>query len=167
MTSLAFASKIEEPWVLTIEKPFNREAIPESVLQLELDALLMTELEGLYKEFTSVFQFPDYFGKNFNALDECINDLQWLPAQGYLLTIKNAEHLLKKETNETLQGLLMILNSAGEQWATPVRQGEAWDRDEIPFHTVLEVDKNNASDFLLRLKEINFKAEKLKNSVHS
>ena len=72
MTSYAFISELNEPWVLITEKSIPKKDIPEGILFLELDAFAMTRLEGLYQQFASVFMFPDYFGKNFNALDELV-----------------------------------------------------------------------------------------------
>lgn len=34
--------------------------------------------ESLHKTMQRIFQFPDYYSKNKMALDECINDLEWL-----------------------------------------------------------------------------------------
>ncbi len=134
-------------------EPLAHQDIPEGFLLLELNGRNMTTLERMYQEFTSVFQFPDYFGKNLNALDECLTDLEWLPAEGYLVIVKNAEFLLKNESDEVLQGLLSTLNDAGREWAVSVNQGEAWDRDSLPFHTVLELDENVSSDFINRLAQ--------------
>lgn len=143
MASFAFVSELKRPWVLKTQRNISRRDIPENILLLELDAASMTDLEGLYGEFSAVFKFPDYFGNNFNALSECITDLAWLPAAGYVLIIKNAEALLNEEPDETLEGLLSVLNNAGEEWATPVVQGEPWDRDAVPFHTVLQLNKGD------------------------
>ncbi len=151
MTFLNFFEKLKEPWVSMTFEPIAHQNIPEGFLLLELNARNMTTLEGMYKEFAWVFQFPDYFGKNLNALDECLTDLEWLPADGYLVIVKNAEFLLKNESDEILLGLLSTLNDVGREWAVSVNQGEAWDRDSLPFHTVLELDENVSSDFIKKL----------------
>ena len=161
MTSFAFVSEIKSPWVVTTKKPVTKQDIPKDVLLLELNATLMTNLEDLYREFAAVFKFPDYFGKNFNALDECITDLEWLPADGYLLVIKNAEALLHKESHDVLEGLLSILVNAGEEWSTPIVQGEAWDREGVPFHTILELNKSVSSSFQSRLDNLGVEVESL------
>lgn len=161
MTTFAFISEVKSPWVVTTQRSITKQDIPEGILLLELDATLMINLEGLYREFATVFKFPDYFGENFNALDECITDLEWLPADGYLLVIKNSGSLLNEEPEDTLESLLSILDGAGSEWATPVVQGEVWDREGVPFHTILMLDENEAPDFYLRLKKLGLEIENL------
>jgi len=141
------------------QKPISD--IPQGILLLELDASVMTNLEGLYREIVSVLKFPDYFGDNLDALDECINDLKWLPANSYLLVIKNSECLLKEEPDSILEGFLSILYDAGKEWAKPVKLGEYWDREAVPFHTILEFNKGNVSEFLPRLKRLGIEIQNL------
>jgi RNAse (barnase) inhibitor barstar len=43
--------------------------------------LLSAGIKGrheLFQELSKGLNFPDYFGNNWDALDECINDLSWL-----------------------------------------------------------------------------------------
>ena len=159
MSNFTFVTEVEKPWVLATQRAVNRQDFPDGVLILELDAASMRNLEGLYREFASVLKFPTYFGKNFNALDECITDLDWLPAEGYVLLIRNAEYLLEEESSSTLRGLLSILHSAGEKWATPIESGEAWDRKGIPFHTILRLDGAKEFDFKSKLKKLDFEVQ--------
>lgn len=49
---------------------------------------------GLFQEFAAALQFPYYFGSNWDALDECLSDLEWLPADGYLLFLSEAQRVL-------------------------------------------------------------------------
>jgi len=39
---------------------------------------LKTKMEFL-QAVSKVFNFPDYFGENWDAFEECIRDLSWLP----------------------------------------------------------------------------------------
>jgi len=138
----AFLTETREPWVSTAARKTSKKDVPEGMLLIELDGARMTKLAELYDEFASAFQFPGFFGRNFNALDECLTDLDWLPARGYLVEIVNSERLLEKEDEEVRAGLLQIFERAGKDWATPVIDGEDWDRSAVPFHTVLVRDKN-------------------------
>lgn len=156
MTLAAFCSGTNGPWITVSSKEVVKQDLPEDILLLRMDASVMGSLEEMYQMFSQVFQLPDYFGKNFNALDECLTDLEWLSANGYLVVIKNAEHLLYNDTDDVLEGILLILNDAGEEWATPVAQGDTWDREGIPFHTILEFDKAKAPAFFQKLKKFSF-----------
>lgn len=36
-------------------------------------------------------EFPAWFGENFDALNDCLRDLDWHPAPGYVLIVWDAE----------------------------------------------------------------------------
>lgn len=161
MSDFAFASETHKPWLLIAQRTITQLDIPEGILLVELDAALMTGLKGLYRELAAALKLPDYFGNNFNSLDECLTDLAWLPSDGYLLLIKNSEYLLNEESDDALQGLLAVLDSAGEEWGTPVSQGTAWERGGVPFHTVFVPNERDASEFQLKIKRLGFVVQRL------
>ena len=94
---------------------------------------------GLFAEFAKSLAFPDYFGHNWDALEECLADLEWLPAKGYLLLFTDAE-LILPDDEEEFATFLEVLNDAGEAWAS----GQAAKRAK-PFHTVLVVSERHKS----------------------
>src|SRR5438128_11682083 len=75
--------------------------------------------QGLFDEFAAALQFPCYFGENWDAFDECITDLAWLPAEAYVFLIVRSIYLLDKEPGDRLQLFLEILQNAGEEWSNP------------------------------------------------
>ena len=75
MTDLEFIFETKAPWLLMIQREITRQDVPDGILLVEADAALMMNYEGSLRELAAVFQFPDYFGKNYNAFDECITDL--------------------------------------------------------------------------------------------
>ena len=48
--------------------------------------------KDLFNSIANVMKFPDYFGKNWDALDECLRDLDWLELkEGLILVILNSK----------------------------------------------------------------------------
>jgi RNAse (barnase) inhibitor barstar len=107
--------------------------------------------ESLFAEFALMWRFPGYFGRNWSALEDCLTDLAWLPAPRYLCVINEADQLLKDARPEVLGLLLDLLDRVGRHWATPIEQGEAWDRRAVPFHTLM-VCADAAAEHRLRAR---------------
>ena len=145
MTDLAFISEIRPPWLLMTQRKITRRDVPDGLLLAEADA--------------AVLQFPDYFGENYNALDDCITDLDWLLAEGYLFVIKNSASLMIEESDDDLGVLLRILDGAGKEWATPVKEDEWRDREVLPFHMILQISEDEMPDFQSRLEHPRFEIE--------
>lgn len=105
----------------------------------------MTTLAGVFEEFSKALEFPDYFGHNSAAFDECMVDLSWLTADSYAVVITNSDDLLTSEPSE-LSWLIDSLCRICEEWAQPIADGEAWDRLAKPFHVILhyESDRHGA-----------------------
>ncbi|MEP2946468.1 MAG: barstar family protein [Lentilitoribacter sp.] len=97
----------------------------------------MRTYEGLYSEYSDAFNFPNYFGKNLNALIDVLTDLSWLNYSKYVVYIQDSEKFLADEPPQNLQNILAIMEEVGQDWSEAVMQGEVFDRDAIPFHTVL------------------------------
>ena len=73
----------------------------------------ITDTETLFTTLADALSFPDYFGMNWDALDECIRDLSWLPA-GHVNLIHHDMPLL--DNKEELHTYLSILDSAVKGW---------------------------------------------------
>lgn len=84
-----------------------------------------------------VMEFPSYFGRNWDAVDECLSDLDWLPsARGFVIVVDGADRVLAEEREE-LRTFVGVMRCAAEAWATPVRRGEPWDHGYVQFRVVL------------------------------
>ena len=101
-----------------------------------LDGRLMATIKDMFAAFAVAFEFPDYFGNNSAAFNECMTDLSWLPASGYTAVIANPDKLLATEPLE-LSWLIESLRKICEAWSIPITDGEAWDRPAKPFHIIL------------------------------
>jgi RNAse (barnase) inhibitor barstar len=111
----------------------------------------------LFGEFARALDFPDYFGHNWDALEECLADFEWLPAKGYVLLLTDAHAVLPDDEDE-YETLLEVLSDAGEAWS----KGQTPDGRRAPFHgvfAVTEEDKSKRKRW--ELEEIPFKEQKI------
>ena len=69
--------------------------------------------EALLARIAGALQFPQWFGGNWDALEDCLGDLAWLPAAGYVLLFEGAAGLPPDERGT----LLDLLASAAASWA--------------------------------------------------
>lgn len=61
-------------------------------------------------------RFPSWFGHNWDALADCLNDLSWLPGEGYVIVIEHADRF-RLAAERDFVTLLEILQEAAEEWA--------------------------------------------------
>jgi hypothetical protein len=97
---------------------------------------------ALFDEMAAALQFPSYFGENWNALDECLNDLEWLPGDAYVLCFERAPELLSLESLAEFESLLQILTRASLEWG---KRGK-------PFRTIFESSEPEDKALMERLK---------------
>ena len=108
---------------------------------------------NLFVEFSRALEFPDYFGHNWDALEECLADLEWLPAKGYILLITDAAHVLPDDEAQ-YETFLEILRDAGEAWGNG--QAEMGAQRATPFHVLFAVsEREKAQRAHWGMKEIN------------
>lgn len=80
-----------------------------------LDGSKVRDKESFLNKAARAMDFPDYFGKNWDAFEECVNDLSWAPASGYILLFQAPERLVKN-SRATWETALEILATAVENW---------------------------------------------------
>ncbi len=105
----------------------------------------MRSEQGVFDEIAAALQFPYCFGENWDALDECINDLSWLPGDAYVFFLLDAVKLLDSENLDQIKIFFRIFNNACKEWSCPIALGEPWDRPGKPFHIVLQTSLADAA----------------------
>lgn len=97
----------------------------------------MTTDGKLFDEVAAACQLPDYFGENWNALRECLSDLEWMPAARYVIVVTSAEVMLA-EAPDLLRHLVVAFNDVAEEWThAGVR---LWAPEPRPFHVILRAE---------------------------
>ena len=64
----------------------------------------------------AALEFPDWFGGNWDAYFDCLVDLGWRPARGYVLVFENAT-AMRESAPEALDTSVAILDDAARAWA--------------------------------------------------
>ncbi|MCK9356944.1 MAG: barstar family protein [Dehalococcoidia bacterium] len=81
---------------------------------------------GFLSAVATALRFPAYFGMNWDALHDCLTDLSWQPAAGYVLyfaafrTFAQADGMEADVANHVLQSAAAF-----------------WRENEVPFFAVL------------------------------
>lgn|SRR5574341_474758 len=79
--------------------------------QFLLTRVRYAEKSALMKNLAAALQFPEWFGANWDALEDCLADLSWRPASGYVLLIEQAR------PGDDYGVLVDVLRSSAESWA--------------------------------------------------
>jgi len=91
------------------------EAITRGFRFYALNALFILNRTDLLHAFYEVGELPDYFGFNWDALEECLLDLSFAPANGYVFAIVHTSYL-KDILGTDYDVLTDIFSNAGESW---------------------------------------------------
>jgi hypothetical protein len=78
---------------------------------LSLVKIRVQEKQKLLKSIATALDFPDWFGANWDALEDCLSDLSWRGAAGHVLLFEEAR------AGDDLGVLIDVLRSSAEYWA--------------------------------------------------
>jgi RNAse (barnase) inhibitor barstar len=88
--------------------------------------------ETFLKKAGEVLGFPDYYGRNWDAFEECIRDFRWCPAEGYLVLYDKFEVFAVYAPRE-FKVAITIFGSAIKYWE---------ETNKIPFYLLLRGNEN-------------------------
>lgn len=111
---------------------FERERIKEKIINQSNDILIIEiecsnckDKQSLMIEMFNKLNFPSYFSYNWDSLDECLNDLEWIEYESLIIVLKDTEYLLVNETYNLVYFYDIISESLNE-W----NEGKNFDRDK-------------------------------------
>ena len=74
------------------------------------------EKDEFLARVAEALEFPDWFGRNWDAFFDCLADLSWLPAGGHVLVLLNAAEM-REHAPETLDTATLIMRDAAAVWS--------------------------------------------------
>jgi hypothetical protein len=97
------------------ERVLRYDAFPSEFAVAVLDGNKAGTRAGFFQEIAGALHFPDYFGRNWDAVYDCLTDFNWLPAAGYVLVLDGFDHLAMNEPGQWEIGL-KVLREACAFW---------------------------------------------------
>jgi len=94
---------------------------------------------GLFDALAKALKFPAHFGKNWDALNDCLTDLAWLDGKGWVLILANGRPFAAKFPADFSMALDIFNGVAA--W---------WKEDGKPFWVIVE----DQADWTADLPEI-------------
>lgn len=80
-----------------------------------LDGHTIDDKASFLAACAQAMSFPGYAGRNWDAFEECLNDLSWAPAAGYLVLFDQAAHFAEAAPAEWAIVSAIFIGAAG-QW---------------------------------------------------
>lgn len=124
-------SSSEKPILVT---PHNHNTVTSientaTDLGFKLFRLIGSEIrnkDALFEALNRTMKFPAYFGGNWDALEECLRDLEWSPAEGYVILFEEPMYLFEASCDVFVTFLEVVI-AVSVEWAT----------DRVPFYLIL------------------------------
>ena len=110
---------------------FDEDALRAAASQGGLD-FTGIELAGvrtkseLLASLSAALQFPPHFGMNWDALNDCLTDLSWRPATGYVLLCRALRAWLEANPSEGRTAVALLSSTV-----------EHWRQRDVPFFIVI------------------------------
>jgi len=78
---------------------------------LDVVKISLVDKKTAIQSIASALEFPDWFGNNWDALEDCLSDLSWRAGNGHVLLLSGAP------AGDERGILLDVLAASAESWA--------------------------------------------------
>jgi len=101
--------------------PALLETLAEAARELQflhrrIDLLGCGDKDVALDRIAQALDFPDWFGRNWDALADCLSDLEWLePADGYVLALDNIQEL-REAAPDDYATLIEVFDDVASAW---------------------------------------------------
>ena len=82
------------------EQVLRHDAFPAAFAVAVLDGTKANTRAEFFHQIASALRFPDYLGHNWDAVYDCLTDLNWLPATGYVLVLDGFDQFAREQPEQ-------------------------------------------------------------------
>ena len=82
---------------------------------VEVDLAEVYDKRTVLSALAAALAFPDWFGDNWDALEDCLMDLAWLDAPGHVIVLKDCDALMA-ENPDDFAVALEVFDGAATFW---------------------------------------------------
>ena len=101
-----------------------------------IDGSTVSDKETFLRAAGNAMRFPDYYGANWDAFEECLTDLGWVPARGYVLLLDQIDRFARQNPSQWAAAA-DILRAATDHWQ----------RTDTPMYVLLRGTARGASNW--------------------
>ena len=95
---------------------------------------------GLLNQIATALRFPSHFGKNWDAVNDCLSDLSWIDGKGWVLILLHCD-VFAAAYREVFDSAMQVLSAVADSWR----------EQKKPFWVLV----HGKSDWQPKLAEIN------------
>lgn len=103
-------------------------ALAAGCLVLRVDLAAARTKDEMLSAVGRALRFPEWFGHNWDALTDCLLDMGWLPATGYMIILDHCDGIHGRAEGDFVK-LMQIFQEAAATWR----------EDEVPFWCLVDM----------------------------
>jgi RNAse (barnase) inhibitor barstar len=84
-------------------------------IAIRVDLSKADDRNELFATVAKALKFPDWFGNNLDALADCLGDMSWLPADGYLVLLEHCDRI-HGTAEADFVNVLQVFQQVAEDW---------------------------------------------------
>jgi len=130
------------PWILVAPLGRSSDSVTAAAerlggLVVRLDGRRLGAQADVFSEFATALSFPSYFGRNWDALEECLGDIyNWLRRDVVVVVLSHPSFILSGDAGE-FQTFLGVLWRAAEWISEAITDEGVLNRPGVSMHFLL------------------------------